>query len=307
MQEIRFWKYQGAGNDFVVLDNRKGNFSKLTSKEIELLCHRRFGIGADGLMMLSEGKASSEADKAPSRFRMDFFNSDGETGSMCGNGGRCICAFALFAGLVKRGETFSFEAPDGLHKACVLGEENDTDTVALHMRDVERYIFDEERHIYLIDTGSPHYIRFVEKCGEIDVVKEGKRIRYSEEFPAGINVDFVEILKGGGNDLRVRTYERGVEDETYACGTGVTAAALAFALEKAGNSAPETHHDVKIETRGGLLHVSFDLLLPAKAATPSLDKAALQDADSRTPNRSVFHHILLSGPACKVFEGVYRG
>ncbi|MDE6694204.1 MAG: diaminopimelate epimerase, partial [Bacteroidales bacterium] len=186
-------------------------------------------------------------------------------------------------GLVKRGESFSFEAPDGLHEACVLADEEGADIVELKMRDVERWEFDEKRHIYLIDTGSPHYIRFVENCGETDVVNEGKRIRYSEEFPAGINVDFVEILKEG--DLWVRTYERGVEDETFACGTGVTASALAFALEKGGS---ETHHDIQIHTRGGDLRVAFDRMAGEGAARG-------------------FHSITLTGPACKVFEGVYRG
>lgn len=278
MQQIRFFKYQGAGNDFVVLDNRKGEFSSLTTKQISLLCDRRFGIGADGLMMLEEASTGASA-----RFKMAFYNSDGKAGSMCGNGGRCICAFALSLGLVKRGESFSFEAPDGLHEAYVSAGENGTETVALKMRDVERWKFDEKRHIYLIDTGSPHYICFVENCDKIDVVKEGKRIRYSEEFPAGINVDFVEMMKEG--DLRVRTYERGVEDETFACGTGVTASALAFALEKGGG---ETHHDIRIHTRGGDLRVAFDRLAGEGAARG-------------------FGHITLTGPACKVFEGVYRG
>lgn len=278
MQQIRFFKYQGAGNDFVVLDNRKGEFSSLTTKQISLLCDRRFGIGADGLMMLEEASTGASA-----RFKMAFYNSDGKAGSMCGNGGRCICAFALSLGLVKRGESFSFEAPDGLHEACVSAGENGTETVALKMRDVERWKFDEKRHIYLIDTGSPHYICFVENCDKIDVVKEGKRIRYSEEFPAGINVDFVEMMKEG--DLRVRTYERGVEDETFACGTGVTASALAFALEKGEG---ETHHDIRIHTRGGDLRVAFDRLAGEGAARG-------------------FGHITLTGPACKVFEGVYRG
>lgn len=278
MQQIRFFKYQGAGNDFVVLDNRKGEFSSLTTKQISLLCDRRFGIGADGLMMLEEASTGASA-----RFKMAFYNSDGKAGSMCGNGGRCICAFALSLGLVERGESFSFEAPDGLHEACVSEGENGAETVAMKMRDVERWKFDEKRHIYLIDTGSPHYICFVENCDKIDVVKEGKRIRYSEEFPAGINVDFVEMMKEG--DLRVRTYERGVEDETFACGTGVTASALAFALEKGGG---ETHHDIRIHTRGGDLRVAFDRLAGEGAARG-------------------FGHITLTGPACKVFEGVYRG
>ena len=283
MQEIRFFKYQGAGNDFVVLDNRKGAFSSLTEKQIARLCHRRFGIGADGLMRLEEASTGASA-----RFKMDFYNSDGRAGSMCGNGGRCICAFALSLGLVKRGETFSFEAPDGLHEACIWEGEDGAETVALKMRDVECWKFDEKRHIYLIDTGSPHYICFVGNCAQADVVNEGKRIRYSEEFPAGINVDFVEILKEG--DLWVRTYERGVEDETFACGTGVTASALAFALEKDwGDTGGIPHHDIKIHTRGGDLRVAFDRMAVAVEET------------------CTFHNITLTGPACKVFEGVYRG
>lgn len=278
MQEIRFFKYQGAGNDFVVLDNRKGEFSFLSAKQIALLCHRRFGIGADGLIRLEEA--------AQGRFRMAFFNSDGKEGSMCGNGGRCICAFALSLGLVKRDETFSFEAPDGLHEACILEENDDVNGVALKMRDVSAWKFDEKRHIYLMDTGSPHYIRFVEDCDEADVVNEGKRIRCSEEFPEGINVDFVEIVKGE-EALRVRTYERGVEDETFACGTGVTAAALAFALEKKESG---THHDIRIHTRGGDLRVAFDRVAGEGAAPQG---------------NCVFRSITLTGPACKVFEGVY--
>lgn len=251
---MKFYKYQGTGNDFILLDNRQGNI-QLTQAQIAQLCHRRMGIGADGLMLLQEKKGYD--------FEMVYYNADGRTSSMCGNGGRCIVQFAHDLGLIQYRATFW--AIDGAHEAEIHGDGD----VALLMQDVNGIHRDGKA--YVLDTGSPHYVRFVEQ--PVEVVTEGRRVRNSPTYcEAGINVNFVQKTSAG---LRVATYERGVEDETYSCGTGVTAAAIAAYLEYENLAMP-----IHIETKGGVLSVHFEDIHPNGATT-----------------------IYLNGPATFVFEG----
>ena len=214
------YKYQGAGNDFLIADNRDGAIA-LTAQQIAKLCDRRYGIGADGLMLL---ESSEDYD-----FRMVYYNSDGSSGMMCGNGGRCIVAFAADRGL----KHFDFDAADGFHTAQILEDRSGVKIVRLKMKDVHGYEQYEsltgvnvQSGGYFLDTGTRHYVRFVPGLEEYDVVAEGRDIRYNAEElqPAGANVNFVEPYGGG---VKVRTYEKGVEDETFACGTGIVASCLA--------------------------------------------------------------------------------
>ena len=239
--KIPFYKFDGAGNDFVVIDNRDGCFHA-TEEEVARICHRRFGVGADGLMTLESGKWKVESGKRYD-FEMKYYNSDGRLGSMCGNGGRCISAFAYMLGL---GKTLHFKGYDGPHDAEVVmwDEAQKVGIVKLGMRSVA--VKEVRRCLdgWFLDTGSPHYVQCVNDLEHYDVVGEGRRIRnIVEEFPKGTNVDFIEDLPDGR--LFVRTYERGVEDETWACGTGVTACAIVT-----GNHG--------IVTRGGDFKVTFD-------------------------------------------------
>ncbi len=257
---IPFYKYQGAGNDFVLIDQREKKY--LTHKDtklIEHLCNRKFGIGADGLMFLEK------SDKYNAEFEMIYFNADGRESSMCGNGGRCIVAFAHR--LKEIGEACVFNAVDGLHEAKI---NNKTD-VQLKMIDVTNVEIGSD--YYLMNTGSPHYVVFVEDLKDINVYENGRQIRYSERFhDVGVNVNFVEIKKTGG--IEVATYERGVENETLSCGTGVTAAAIAYVL-KTNAKTP-----IKITTKGGELSVQI------------VQKSAKSFSD-----------IWLCGPATPVFSG----
>ncbi|MBL7704379.1 MAG: diaminopimelate epimerase [Taibaiella sp.] len=231
--KIDFFKYQGAGNDFVIIDNRSGAI-RLTTAQVNFLCDRRFGIGADGLMLVEQAEGYD--------YRMVYFNSDGNESTMCGNGGRCIAAFTFHSGLA--GAEQFFTAIDGAHKANILPG----DLVSLQMQDVEH--IDIEDKASILNTGSPHFVQFVEDVAGIDVYTEGKAIRNREQFqPKGINVNFVMNTRAG---LKIRTYERGVEDETLACGTGVTAAAIASAAGKTGKMT------VPVEAMGGMLEVSFE-------------------------------------------------
>lgn len=234
---IHFYKYQGTGNDFVILDNRNSRWEKiLTTSQIAFLCDRRFGIGADGLILLSD---SEEHD-----FKMIYYNSDGRESSMCGNGGRCIVAFAYQLGAI--GPQCSFEAIDGLHEAQISGKE-----VKLKMGKPQGYQPLAEHTVWL-DTGSPHYVRFQEEAvSQLDVDQEGREIRNSEAYRAeGTNVNFVNVL--GEAQLQVRTYERGVEAETLSCGTGVTACAYAY-----HQSNPATSGTIQVKTEGGNLSVEI--------------------------------------------------
>ena len=217
---MKFYKYQGAGNDFLIADNRDGAIA-LTAQQVAKLCDRRYGIGADGLMLL---ESSEDYD-----FRMVYYNSDGSGGMMCGNGGRCIVAFAADRGL----KHFDFDAADGFHTAQILEDRSGVKIVRLKMKDVHGYEQYEsltgvnvQSDGYFLDTGTRHYVRFVSGLEEYDVVAEGRDIRYNAEElqPVGANVNFVEPYGGG---VKVRTYEKGVEDETFACGTGIVASCLA--------------------------------------------------------------------------------
>lgn len=216
---MELYKYQGAGNDFLIADNRDGSII-LSKEQISLLCNRRYGVGADGLMLL-ENSATYD-------FRMVYYNADGSGGMMCGNGGRCIVAFAADLGY----SHFGFEAADGFHTADVVRTEDRYKEIRLKMKDVEG-IRMAEGDSYFLDTGTRHFVRFVPDVDGCDVVGEGRRIRNLPEFaPEGTNVNFVSALKGEDlsesvRTIRVRTYEKGVEDETFACGTGIVASAIA--------------------------------------------------------------------------------
>lgn len=253
--ELHFYKYQGTGNDFILLDNRQGKIPTLSQEQIAKLCDRRFGIGADGFMLLENEPGYD--------FKMVYFNSDGRQSSMCGNGGRCIVQFAYDLGHISRQTRFL--AVDGPHDAEV---QTDIGWVKLKMIDVTT-VEQGEGHFYL-NTGSPHYVAYAEQIENYPVVQEGRKIRYNERFKQeGTNVNFIELKNG---KLWVRTYERGVEDETYSCGTGVTAAALAASYK--GLPSP-----VQIQTLGGPLSISFE------------------------KNKDHFTEVYLMGPAQRVFEG----
>ncbi|NCO63058.1 MAG: diaminopimelate epimerase [Flavobacteriales bacterium] len=229
-----FYKYQGTGNDFVMIDNRQELFDKTNTKHIAFLCDRRFGIGADGLILLEN---HIDLD-----FKMVYYNADGNESSMCGNGGRCLVAFAKYLGIVFNKAVF--EAVDGIHHAEV-----ENNMVKLQMQDVHA-IEKHEGHVFL-NTGSPHHVQFEEHIEDFDIRKKGSKIRYGEPYnEAGSNVNFVKKISEA--TFAVRTYERGVEDETLSCGTGVTAVALAM------NYLGETNQNlVTLQTKGGDLKVSF--------------------------------------------------
>ncbi len=256
MMKIQAFKYQGAGNDFVIIDNRKADL-KLDNEQIKLLCDRRFGIGGDGLMLLGSSKDHD--------FSMRYFNSDGAEGTMCGNGGRCLVAFAAHMGI----KNYEFEAIDGFHKARILEYSDKRCIVELGIIDVNE-IKEHSPKSFFLNTGSPHLVIFVDNLKDVNVVEEGKLWRHHPNFPGGTNVNFVQGYWGRvaipeNADLSVRTYERGVEDETYACGTGVTASAIAFhkivqknnqTLGKKNPPTPETV-STKIQTLGDMLEVRF--------------------------------------------------
>lgn len=230
---IQFYKYHGTGNDFVILDNRNSEYSLLSKAQIKFLCDRRFGIGADGLMLLNLLEGYD--------FEMKYYNADGGESSMCGNGGRCLVKFAYDMGIIKT--SYHFLAIDGGHEAFF----GDRGWVHLKMKDVDKVNEDDGNCI--IDTGSPHYVKVVNDVRNYDVFVEGKRIRYSKKFKEqGINVNFVEMED---DRIWVRTYERGVENETFSCGTGVTASALACARNNVG------FNRVEVQTPGGQLAVEF--------------------------------------------------
>lgn len=255
--KIEFYKYQGTGNDFILLDNRNNIYSDITTRQINFLCNRHFGIGADGLMMLN--------NKIGFDFEMKYFNADGNESSMCGNGGRCILKFVVMLGIKKT--KYHFSAIDGGHE----GEIDFNGEVRLKMNDVNDAEFSYTH--YILNTGSPHYVKNVRDVKQVDVVDEGRAIRNSKEFAEeGINVNFVETL--GDDTIYVRTYERGVEDETLSCGTGVTAAALISAHNDNG------FNRVEVKTVGGMLCVEFE---------------KISDKE--------FKNIWLCGPAEFVFKG----
>jgi len=257
MIALPFNKYQGAGNDFVIIDNRNSVFNPDDHEVISRMCDRRFGIGADGLILVNKYEGLD--------FEMVYFNADGYVGSMCGNGGRCTADFAVRHGIA--GKHMRFKAYDGIHEAFT-----GNGTIRLQMSDINSFSIVNES--YFINTGSPHYVLFRKDIATLDVYNEGKRIRQSDDFkPGGTNVNFVEKEDNG---IYVRTFERGVEDETLSCGTGVTASAIASVLSGQFVSSP-----VNVRTRGGDLKVEFSV--KGKQIT----------------------NIWLSGPATFVFEGTY--
>lgn len=256
--KIQFYKYQGTGNDFVILDNRNRQYDGLTREQIELVCDRRFGIGADGLMLLN---THPDYD-----FEMKYYNSDGRESSMCGNGGRCLTKFANDIGIVQT--DYKFLAVDGQHEASI----NTDGTVALKMNDVNEVKYDHGN--FILNTGSPHFVTLINDVMHLDVFRKGREIRNSNEFRnEGINVNFVQQTEEP-DKIIVRTYERGVEDETFSCGTGVTASALVCSHNDNG------FNRVEVKTKGGELSVEYDKI-----------------GDS-------YKNIWLNGPAVKVFEGV---
>ena len=257
--KIQFYKYHGAGNDFVIINNIN-NEIVLDANKISFLCNRRLGIGADGLILLE--------DSVNNDFSMKFYNSDGEIGTMCGNGGRCVVALAKKLGIIDK--YTSFNAPDGVHTAEIISTSDSDSIIKLKMSDVLSVVNNDSD--FFIDTGSPHYIKFVDDVSTTDVYNIGKQIR-NDYCLEGTNVDFVEIRK---ESLFVRTFERGVEDETLSCGTGVTASALAFA-EK--SFIPEGN--INIYTKGGALSVCF-----------KKDKAGYKDIWLQGPTKCVFNGII---------------
>lgn len=257
--KLNFYKYHGTGNDFILIDNRDDLFNP-GKKLIAGLCDRRFGIGADGLITLNHANGFD--------FGMKYYNSDGHESTMCGNGGRCLVAFADDLSLTYKKSRF--RAADGEHSGYILSQEGNVSYVKLSMTDVLGYRKVGED--FILNTGSPHFVRFVHDINNVDVVKEGRTVRYHNDFqPDGINVNFVEDKSG---QLFVRTYERGVEDETLSCGTGVTASVLAYA------ASGRLHEGIiPIMTRGGGLNLQF----------MRKDKG--------------FSGIWLEGPAVKVYQG----
>lgn len=255
--ELQFHKYQGTGNDFVMIDNRQHLFPKNDTKLIEKLCDRRFGIGADGLILLENDAATD--------FRMVYYNSDGNQSSMCGNGGRCLVAFAKSLGIITNKTIFI--ATDGLHNATIL----ENGIVSLQMKDVSEVKI--ETDYTFLNTGSPHHVTMVDDIQNFDVKNNGATIRYSNLYgKEGSNVNLVSQLSE--NHFRLRTYERGVEDETLSCGTGATATAIA--MNAIGKTASR---EITLDVQGGSLKVTFE-----------------------TTNKG-YENVFLIGPATFVFEG----
>lgn len=237
--KLDFYKYQGAGNDFVMIDNRKNNFPKNDKELIVKLCKRHFGIGSDGLILIEKSSTND--------FYMEFFNPDGSQ-SFCGNGSRCAVLFAHHIGIIKKECTFN--SKNGVNSAEIVAQ----DEVKLRMFDVAIHTIQKESDDWVIQTGSPHYVHFQNDIDSIDIVSEAHKIRYNETYKEkGINVNFVELDAKEKNTISVRTYERGVEDETLACGTGVTACAIAYNLYENSNS-----NEVIVNAKGGQLKVSFE-------------------------------------------------
>jgi diaminopimelate epimerase len=262
MELVPFFKYQGTGNDFIIIDNRDNSYTDLP---VAHWCDRRFGIGADGLMLLQ--------NKQGFDFEMIYYNSDGNISSMCGNGGRCISAFAHSLGLSSNNK-LNFLAVDGPHEAIIY----ENSIVSLKMSDVAKKSVVLGVDFIELNTGSPHYVKKVNNIGMLNFEEKAKEIRHSNEYDKeGINVNFIESVPTEKDTIRVRTFERGVEGETLSCGTGVTACALSQSCWL-GNS--DYIQNTKVQTSGGILEVEFS-----------------QDS-------STFFNIWLKGPAQQVFKGI---
>lgn len=256
MSLIHFTKYQGTGNDFIIIDNSTGQLQNISLETIKKLCDRRFGIGADGLILIEKSINSD--------FYMNYFNSDGSK-SFCGNGSRCAVHFANSLGLISN-ET-KFEAIDGVHFASIL----DSD-ISIQMRSVSTVEY--RKNNFILNTGSPHFVKFSEDISSENIREFGKSIRYSEDFSKeGINVNLMNII--GANIIEIATYERGVEDETLSCGTGATACAIIL-----NELSPiEGSRSVNVNVKGGQLTINY------------------------TYNDGNYTNISLSGPAIPVFNG----
>jgi diaminopimelate epimerase len=253
---IRFSKYQGTGNDFIMIDNRAGDIH-LTAPQIIQMCDRKFGIGADGIILIEETGFSD--------FYMNFYNPDGSQ-SFCGNGSRCAVRFAQQLGICR--DIGEFKAIDTKHDF-----ESNEQEVTIQMKNVLG--IEHQNDHFVIHTGSPHYIEYRTHIDQMDLIAEARTIRYSPRFEEeGVNVNFVEIKN---NEVHMRTYERGVENETLSCGTGVTAVALSYGFLHAGTS------EVAVHTKGGALRVSFE-----------------------TVGQGEFEEVKLTGPAQWVFDGTYQ-
>jgi diaminopimelate epimerase len=253
---MEFYKYQGTGNDFVIIDNRSGDFPSNNNEYVAFLCNRKFGVGADGLMLL-ENEIGYD-------FRMVYYNSDGNLSSMCGNGGRCIVAFANRMNIIN--DKANFIAVDGPHEAVI----KENSIISLKMKDVSD--IEITGNDFFLNTGSPHFVRFTENLDKLDILNKAREIRYNERFnKEGVNVNFLEVINGA---VKMRTYERGVENETLSCGTGVTAAALCSVFSQKTNNSV-----VDVITQGGKLKVVLN----------------------QTGNG--FDNIWLEGPAEFVFKG----
>ena len=254
---IKFQKYQGTGNDFIIIDNTDLSFPSENISLIKQLCDRKFGIGCDGLILINPSDSSD--------YLMNYYNSDGNQSTMCGNGGRCLVAFAKKLNIIEN--KASFMAIDGLHHATI-SEDN---SVSLQMKDVDS--IKSEINYTFLNTGSPHHIEMVSTISKVEVKTEGAAIRYGTLYgSAGANVNFVEQIYE--DTFSIRTYERGVEDETLSCGTGATAVAIAMNFIGKTNS-----NSIKINVQGGKLEVSFD------------------------KNDSLYSNVILKGPATFVFQG----
>lgn len=258
---IPFNKYHGTGNDFILIDNRS-TFFKPNKKLIAFLCDRNYGIGADGLITLEKSKGLD--------FAMHYFNADGNESTMCGNGGRCITAFAQHLGIIK--DNASFSAIDGEHTSIITKNNDSTSIIKLKMSNIASY--KKIKNDFIIDSGSPHYVKFINKLESLNVFTLGEKIRHDKKISKnGVNVDFVEYHP---NKIHVRTYERGVENETLSCGTGAVASAIATSILK-----KSTKNKIAIQTLGGELSVEFKR------------------------KNDKFHDIWLTGPATLVFIGEF--
>ncbi len=264
MIKIGFSKYHGTANDFIIIDEESTPlFNKNDNELIRRMCDRRTGIGADGLMLIMHN------DRDDIDFEMAYFNSDGNPSSMCGNGGRCITLAAVNRSLVFERARFLFD--NDIYFSTYDPSNN---WVSLKMQNVSR--IETKEMDFILDTGSPHYVKFTDISNK-DVKLAGSEIRYSERFKSeGINVNFVDFKQ---NELHVLTYERGVEDETYSCGTGVVASALSYAEKMNFTNGVYT---IAIRTKGGQLEVSFEKI------------------------ENGYENIFLKGPAIKVFDGIYQ-